>query len=615
MTNKWANIENLTGGSFSTLINVSGRQRMLSQRIIMLILNCQLLYKEGKDECAQQSLSMLDEAIELFKSSHYDLLHGNPKKKFPKLPSDKLQKKLKEEGVEQLIEAFIENAGKLKTLIENKEIIDTEELDRIVMHAANIVLKELNELTAIYEAEFHEYSEYQRNESINQELRIQQEEHARNELANLNAVLEEKILERTKDLKESESRVRAVLDNITEGIAVVDGSGYMQSINPAGAAMFRVKEIDIENTCFTKLLCSDSNMFNACRNSDNEIDMRRVVDSYGKRTIECMGVHRDLSSFPIECVFSEMSIADQTMYIWVMRDITERKEAELRLEQIQRELLESAHQSGMAEIATGVLHNIGNILNSVSLGAEEVNRLIQGIKFPMLEKAVTMLVDNRDNLAEFLAKDPKGSKLIDYFVVLNESFGKDFIMTQDEVNHLKSHIDMIKDVIITQQEYAKGNHLSEVLDINRLIDDALKIEQNSLNKYSIEISKNLESMPECEVHKSKLLQVITNLIKNAKEATIDNKTIDQRKIAIETAQLDSNYVYIKIKDNGVGIAEKHIAKVFQHGFTTKEAGHGFGLHASIVAMKEMKGNITVDSNGANCGTTFTVIVPTFQESD
>ena len=609
MTIKWDEVENLTGGSFSTLINVSGRQRMLSQRIIMLTLNCHLLYKENKADDFTQSLKMLSDAIELFKTSHYDLLNGNPDKKLPKLPSDKLQFKLKDEGVEQLIEEFIKKADELKTGIEDEVFIDPVELNNVVMHVASTVLNSLNELTAIYEEEFHAYSAYQRSESIKQELRIQQEENARNELANLNAILEEKILERTQDLKASESRVRAVLNNITEGIAVVDGAGFIQSINPAGASMFNCSETNLENTCLTQLLNNTNNPIEEFQGSNNSINVSGIVTTFGRQTIECIGTQSDGATFPIECVFSEMPLADQTMYIWVMRDISERKEAEMRLEQAQLDLLESAHQSGMAEIATGVLHNIGNILNSVSLSAEEVNRLVKEIKFPMFDKAVTMLTDNRDNITDFLTTDPKGSKLIDYFVVLNDSFSKGFTSTKSEIEHMKSHIEMIKDVISTQQEYAKGNHYSETLDINRLIEDALKIERNSLNKNFIYVSTNLNQLPDCEVHKSKLLQVITNLLKNAKEATLENKNIEQRKISIESSKLDSHFAYIRIKDNGIGISEEDISKVFQHGFTTKEAGHGFGLHASIVAMKEMKGNITAESEGINQGTTFTVTVP------
>lgn len=609
MTIKWDEVTSLSSESFSTLINVSGRQRMLSQRIIMLILNCQLLSKESMDSNLAESFTLLEETIEIFKTNHFDLLNGNKEKKLPRLPSEKLVTKLKDEGVEKLIESFIEQVERIKKHIEESILIDTNELDALVMRAANPMLKHLNELTEIYEAEFHEYSAFQRDKSLKQELRIQQEEQARNELANHNVILEEKILERTKDLKASESRVRAVLDNITEGIAVVDSSGKIQSVNPAVTDMFKYQESELKTICFSQLLSSINSPFDEFKDSDNGIKLADFMSAKGKQDLECMAVQHDGTEFPIDFNFNEMPVDEHTLYIWVLRDVSARKEAEAHLEQAQQELRASAHQSGMAEIATGVLHNIGNILNSVSLSAEEVNRMLNEFKFPMFDKATSMLVENRGNLAEFMVESKKGEMLIDYLVVINESFEKDQILTKNEIEHMKSHIEMIKDVISTQQEYAKGNHFSEAVDINRLLEDAIRIEKNSLNKNSISIAKKTIVIPDCEVHKSKLLQVMTNLIKNAKEATLGNSNVGQRKITIESGVLDSRAAYIRIKDNGAGISDENLAKIFQHGFTTKHNGHGFGLHSSAVAMKEMNGNISAESNGINQGATFTVTMP------
>ncbi len=609
MSIEWGEVEGLSSESFSTLINVSGRQRMLSQRIIMLILNCQILRREKMAINLSESIGLLTDTITVFKTNHYDLLNGNTEKNLPKLPSEKLTTKLKDDGIEALIDSFIKKVTGIKNDIEKSNLIDPRELDALVMHAANTVLKHLNELTEIYEAEFHEYSAFQREESLKQELRIQQKEHARKELAHLNAILEEKILERTKDLKASESRVRAVLDNITEGIAVIDGSGLIQTINPAIVNMFHYNESELKGASFSQLLSKINSPFNEFKDTNNGVRIADFISINGRKTCECIALQQDGTEFPIDFIFNEMPVDEKVLYIWVMRDVSARKEAEAHLEKAQHELRVSAHQSGMAEIATGVLHNIGNILNSVSLSAEEVNRLLKEFKFPMFDKVTSMLADNRENLIEFLSENQKGEKLIDYLIVINDSFEKDRVLTKNEIEHMKSHIDMIKDVIGTQQEYAKGNHFSEAVDINRLLDDAIKIEQNSLNKNFIAIVRKTTEIPDCEVHKSKLLQVMTNLIKNAKEATIENSSLDERKIQVESGVLDSHFAYVKIKDNGIGISEDNLSKIFQHGFTTKQSGHGFGLHSSAVAVKEMNGHISAESDGINQGTIFMVTIP------
>lgn len=173
---------------------------------------------------------------------------------------------------------------------------------------------------------------------------------------------------------------------------------------------------------------------------------------------------------------------------------------------------------------------------------------------------------------------------------------------------------MMRDVIGTQQEYAKARHLIDDVNLNRLIEDALKVEQSSLHKWGVQLNKAFAQLPPCRVHKAKLLQVVTNLIKNAREATEHNDALNKPKIVtLETGVHDARHAYLAVIDNGAGIAPGHLARIFQHGFTTKHTGHGFGLHASINAMREMQGDLRAESAGENCGARFTLIVPLTEE--
>lgn len=168
----------------------------------------------------------------------------------------------------------------------------------------------------------------------------------------------------------------------------------------------------------------------------------------------------------------------------------------------------------------------------------------------------------------------------------------------------------MKEVISTQQSYAKSGFHSEKLILSDLVEDALKIQESSLKKWGVKLNKEYSDVPECMGQKSKLIQVITNLVKNAKEAMNDNDDYNRPKeMLIETGMVSDTAIFLKIQDNGCGIDKEQLTKIFNHGFTTKETGHGFGLHTCANAMTEMRGALKVDSEGLQKGATFTVTIP------
>ena len=222
----------------------------------------------------------------------------------------------------------------------------------------------------------------------------------------------------------------------------------------------------------------------------------------------------------------------------------------------------------------------------------------------------SLSLQHQENMGEFLTQDARGQKLPEYFIKMGKVLNDEINTIKKESKELNAKTTMMKEVISTQQAYAKSGFHSEQLNLPELIKDALKIQEASLKKWGVKLSTHYADTPACMGQKSKLLQVITNLIKNAKEAMNDNDQFNKPKeMIIETGMTNDQAIYLKIKDNGCGIDSEQLTKIFNHGFTTKETGHGFGLHTCANAMTEMKGKLVVDSEGVQKGACFTVTLP------
>jgi PAS domain S-box-containing protein len=430
------------------------------------------------------------------------------------------------------------------------------------------------------------------------------------ELKELNQDLEDRVKQRTTELEGSEAKIRAILDNIGEGIVVIDDKGFIESINPAAEGIFL---LDKDNAVGLNsiLLLADEAVGNitALDTYKDETDglFRAAAD---QQPTEHHGQRSDGSKFPMEFVVSRMALGDKNLRVCIIRDITARKEAEASLADAQHQLVDAAHKSGMADMATGVLHNIGNILNSVNLAGEEIARIAAGSKVGGLQKANEMLAQHRDDMARFLTQDDKGRKLPDYYLKIGPVLAEEIGSIAKEARALTEKTTMMKEVISTQQAYARAGFHTEDINVAALIEDALKIQDASLHKWGITLHKNFGDVPLCCGQKSKLLQVITNLLKNAKEAMGENDVHNKTKVlSIETGMLGGENIFIKIRDNGCGIDNKQLSKIFNHGFTTKHDGHGFGLHTSANAMTEMKGSLKVESDGPQQGACFTITLP------
>ncbi|NGP87955.1 ATP-binding protein [Fodinibius halophilus] len=275
------------------------------------------------------------------------------------------------------------------------------------------------------------------------------------------------------------------------------------------------------------------------------------------------------------------------------------------LKSTRNELVEKAHKAGMADLATGVLHNIGNILNSVNISTSVINETLQKSKIPKLQQANELLDEHKDNLKEFIAEDSRGPKLLNYYLKLGQPLSQEHEKLQEHCNRLIDKVNLMLEVIDAQQDYAKVGRIVEEVQLEEIVEDTLKLQAGSIERHELHIQKDFEDTDTVEVQKSKLIHILVNLFKNAKEA-MTNVNRDERVLTIGTSQ-DEDHIYLSISDNGDGISEANKKKIFNHGFTTKRSGHGYGLHTCANYMAEMDGKILVESEGQ--GATFTLLFP------
>jgi PAS domain S-box-containing protein len=292
----------------------------------------------------------------------------------------------------------------------------------------------------------------------------------------------------------------------------------------------------------------------------------------------------------------------------ISKDVSFLKGAEAKLESSHKQLLEVSRLAGMAEVATTVLHNVGNVLNSVNISASVVADKVKHSKTANLNRVAEMLQNHQDDLAGFLANDAKGSKLPAYFATLVECLAAEQKEILGELSSLCSNIEHIKEIVAMQQAYARVAGLQETLQVTDLIDDALRLNAGAVERHKVQVTRDYTPIAPILVDKHKVLQILVNLIRNAKYALEDHNPEDRRMI-LRAAPGENGSVKLSVIDNGVGIAAENLTRIFEHGFTTRKNGHGFALHSGALAAREMGGSLTCLSAGLGRGAAFTLELP------
>jgi PAS domain S-box-containing protein len=291
----------------------------------------------------------------------------------------------------------------------------------------------------------------------------------------------------------------------------------------------------------------------------------------------------------------------------ISEDITERKRAEAELEKAHKDLVEVSRRAGMAEVATGVLHNVGNVLNSVNVSSICVADNLRKSKGANLSRVAALLLEHETDLGAFITQDHKGKHLPAYLTELAGHLAGERAAALEELALLQRNIEHIKDIVAMQQSYAKISGVTETVQVSDLVEDALRMNASSLVRHDVEAIREFEEVPPITVEKQKVLQILVNLIRNAKQAC-DEADRPDKQLTVRVTNGD-NRVRIAVIDNGIGIPPENLTRIFGHGFTTRKDGHGFGLHSGALAAKELGGALNVRSEGVGQGAMFILELP------
>jgi signal transduction histidine kinase len=284
------------------------------------------------------------------------------------------------------------------------------------------------------------------------------------------------------------------------------------------------------------------------------------------------------------------------------------QEMERALQEARKQALEASRMAGMAEVATGVLHNVGNVLNSLNVSATVIASGLRQSKSDSLAKVSAMLEEHAADLGDFLAKDPKGRLVPGFLKSLSRHAVEETARLLGEIASLQKNIDHIKEIVTMQQTYATMVGVLEPLDAASLFEDSLRMNTAALLRHDVSVVRDFRPVAPVLAERGKVLQILINLIRNAKHALDEGRATAK----VLTARLEpgpAGSVRFIVEDNGVGIPAENLTRIFAHGFTTRAHGHGFGLHSSVLAAKELHGSLTVQSDGPGTGAVFTLELP------
>jgi PAS domain S-box-containing protein len=398
---------------------------------------------------------------------------------------------------------------------------------------------------------------------------------------------------------EEQAKLTAILDSTTDFVSRASVHGGVLYLNSSGRRMVGLPlDADVSS-----MVVADFHPEASVRIITQEAMPASIQQGSWKG--EVLLRHVDGHGIPVSivliCHFSPTHEVES--YSAIMRDMTEEKAAAEVLRQSQLKLVESSRFAGKAEVATHVLHNVGNVLNSVNVSGNLLNERIRNSKLSALARVTALVSEHRESLPEFIASDPRGRRLPELLEGIQQALQTEQRELVGEVTSISGHIAHIREIVTLQQSHAQYGGLQQRISPAELMEEALSLHTDSFTRHGIALVKDFSPVPPLIVDKHKVLQILVNLLANARQA-LDDIEDRERCIILRVAQEDGERVVFSVQDNGIGIPPENLTRIFSHGFTTKKNGHGFGLHGGALDAQSMGGQLRVAAAPSGHGATF-----------
>jgi signal transduction histidine kinase len=263
--------------------------------------------------------------------------------------------------------------------------------------------------------------------------------------------------------------------------------------------------------------------------------------------------------------------------------------------------------AAVSEMETCVLHNVGNVLNSLNVSVTLLRDNLKKSRLSDVGRVAELLRTHQGDLASFLTNDSKGQRVIDFMTQLAEKLTREQLIQAKELESLQGNVAHIKEIVTIKLTNARISGATEIVQIRDLIEDTLRLSAGALSKHDVRVIRDYAEVPEITVDKHKVLQILVNLVSNAKSACSAAGRNDSE-LTVSVRKVDG-HVRISVADNGIGIPSENLTRIFTRGFTTKKDGHGFGLHSGALAAQEVGGTLSAYSDGTGCGAVFILQLP------
>jgi PAS domain S-box-containing protein len=332
-------------------------------------------------------------------------------------------------------------------------------------------------------------------------------------------------------------------------------------------------------------------------------DDRAVMESKSQKRIEESIIDGKQKVVWLETIKSPLRDAAGEIVgtVGIARDITERKRLNTALNTASR-------LGGMAEVAIGVLHNVGNAINSVNVSTSLVGEKLQSKPMKLWARGIELLSAHKDDLVRFLTDDPAGKALVQALPGLAASIAREQQEMIAEIDGVRHHLGQVMQTIQLREEYARVTSVVEKCSLDQVIDEALSFVIERCRELGVQVKTEVDEMLDLIQDRNQIVQILANLLRNAVDALADADR-PEKQIAVVGHRCGEQRFRIEVSDNGGGIPEADQPGIFRYGFTTKRGGHGFSLHNASTVAHAMGGALTFSSAGSGRGSVFCLELP------